>query len=247
MEWTDGPIWSVCKLGPNRYFYAAWTSLGSRMEGDTALATGEASTVDAAEQAAREAAGPTSRKVANGYAAHEHRKIAAAKRSQSYANKPKTTAGAASVEFLYEEFYSNEDCVYRYYPHRVIKRTAKRIFIDARSYSEEREGIRAAWYADHSEDLHTIALDREAIDQTGKASTGTGWTRTTFYVTPPEHVSHVPPCFAVLDLAPPCTVADVKRAYKRKARELHPDNGGDNEAFIALQHAYEQALQASSR
>lgn len=32
---------------------------------------------------------------------------------------------------------------------------------------------------------------------------------------------------------------DIKRAYRRKARELHPDAGGDEEAFKEATHAYE--------
>jgi hypothetical protein len=46
----------------------------------------------------------------------------------------------------------------------------------------------------------------------------------------------------VLRLLPPYTVADVTRAYKERAKALHPDAGGDAEAFKALQAAHELAL-----
>jgi hypothetical protein len=46
----------------------------------------------------------------------------------------------------------------------------------------------------------------------------------------------------VLRLLPPYTVGDVTRAYKERAKALHPDAGGDAEAFKALQAAYELAL-----
>ncbi|MGD9854472.1 MAG: DnaJ domain-containing protein [Planctomycetaceae bacterium] len=45
-----------------------------------------------------------------------------------------------------------------------------------------------------------------------------------------------------LGLLPPYSVADVKKAYRTKAGQLHPDAGGDPEAFKALHTAYQQAL-----
>jgi hypothetical protein len=51
-----------------------------------------------------------------------------------------------------------------------------------------------------------------------------------------------PPCFAVLGIArTQCRVA-IHKAFRRRARELHPDRGGSHEAFVALQLAEQQAL-----
>jgi len=46
----------------------------------------------------------------------------------------------------------------------------------------------------------------------------------------------------VLGLPPNATVEEIKREYRRRALERHPDRGGDAEAFRALQGAYERAL-----
>ena len=54
-------------------------------------------------------------------------------------------------------------------------------------------------------------------------------------------------CFTTLGLTWPCTAADVKRAYRQKAHEVHPDKGGNATAFQALQDAYEEALGLLSR
>jgi hypothetical protein len=54
---------------------------------------------------------------------------------------------------------------------------------------------------------------------------------------PPHH----PKCLSVLGLLPPVTAEDVKQAYLSKAKEMHPDRGGDPEQFILLQKAYEEA------
>ncbi len=52
----------------------------------------------------------------------------------------------------------------------------------------------------------------------------------------------LPACFAALGLGSNATPAEIKQAYRRLSRRLHPDQGGDHEAFIRLQNAYEQAL-----
>ena len=47
--------------------------------------------------------------------------------------------------------------------------------------------------------------------------------------------------FAVLGLTPTATVAQVKAAYRRRSRKLHPDVGGDEEAFRELTDAFREA------
>lgn len=48
--------------------------------------------------------------------------------------------------------------------------------------------------------------------------------------------------FNVLGLSPPCTQAEVRRAYKRLALKLHPDQGGNHQDFIKLKQAHDSAL-----
>ncbi len=45
--------------------------------------------------------------------------------------------------------------------------------------------------------------------------------------------------YAVLGVGPDATQEEIKRAYRRKARELHPDTGGDEEAFKQVTRAYQ--------
>ncbi|MBF2053810.1 MAG: J domain-containing protein [Candidatus Sericytochromatia bacterium] len=54
----------------------------------------------------------------------------------------------------------------------------------------------------------------------------------------PEAISDL----AELGLEPPCSSAEIRQAYRRKARATHPDQGGDQRAFIRLQNAYRRAL-----
>jgi hypothetical protein len=58
---------------------------------------------------------------------------------------------------------------------------------------------------------------------------------------PPPAAQQHPRCLTVLGLLPPVTDEDVKQAYLAKAKELHPDRGGDPAKFIDVQRAYEEA------
>lgn len=46
--------------------------------------------------------------------------------------------------------------------------------------------------------------------------------------------------WAVLGVAPGATADEVKRAFRARAFETHPDRGGDHDAFLDVRRAYEQ-------
>ncbi|HEY6878428.1 MAG TPA: J domain-containing protein [Polyangiales bacterium] len=46
--------------------------------------------------------------------------------------------------------------------------------------------------------------------------------------------------WALLGLSPGATLAELKRAYRQRALETHPDQGGNAEAFQRVQRAYEK-------
>lgn len=49
----------------------------------------------------------------------------------------------------------------------------------------------------------------------------------------------MPDLYQLLDLTREASADEVKKAYRRKAREHHPDAGGDEETFKAVTHAYQ--------
>jgi hypothetical protein len=55
------------------------------------------------------------------------------------------------------------------------------------------------------------------------------------------------PFLEVLGLSVPVTPADVRHAFLEKAKEAHPDKGGDSQQFKALQSAFEEALAFAQR
>lgn len=63
---------------------------------------------------------------------------------------------------------------------------------------------------------------------------------------PPDDAAGGRPDFLIaLGLTFPCSPEDVKQAYFLKARQAHPDAGGSPEQFVALQQAYEKAVEYS--
>ena len=52
--------------------------------------------------------------------------------------------------------------------------------------------------------------------------------------------------FDVLGLSPGADEAAVRRAYRRRVKEVHPDHGGDEEEFRRVQEAYDTARRHAS-
>lgn len=50
-----------------------------------------------------------------------------------------------------------------------------------------------------------------------------------------------------LGLSLPVTPSDVRQAFREKAKEVHPDHGGDSEQFKALQAAFDEAIRFAER
>lgn len=53
--------------------------------------------------------------------------------------------------------------------------------------------------------------------------------------------------WALLGVSPGATPEDLKAAFRKKAIAMHPDQGGDPEAFRRLLHAYEEARRRARR
>lgn len=51
-----------------------------------------------------------------------------------------------------------------------------------------------------------------------------------------------PSCWGILGVSPDATEQQILDAYRRKARESHPDNGGTHDQFIAVTQAKDIAL-----
>src|SRR5262245_55768966 len=50
-----------------------------------------------------------------------------------------------------------------------------------------------------------------------------------------------PAALAAFGLRMPCSEDDLKRAYRRRVKHLHPDHGGDERRFLIMQRQFEEA------
>src|SRR6476660_4248249 len=52
-------------------------------------------------------------------------------------------------------------------------------------------------------------------------------------------MSNTEDLYAILGVDKKATQADIKKAYRKKAKTAHPDVGGDEETFKKITHSYE--------
>lgn len=64
------------------------------------------------------------------------------------------------------------------------------------------------------------------------------------HATVPRHAHETPKAsvWTILGVTAKATDAEIKRAFRKRALETHPDHGGDAEAFRAVRNAYEKAM-----
>lgn len=59
----------------------------------------------------------------------------------------------------------------------------------------------------------------------------------------PDWARHqTPPAIAAFGLRLPCTEEELKQAYRKRVKHLHPDHGGDERRFLLMQAQFEQAM-----
>jgi DnaJ-class molecular chaperone len=88
----------------------------------------------------------------------------------------------------------------------------------------------------------TVAHRRERLC-IGCYGPGAGLIRRASYTVPTTQTTYIDPCFIALGVAPECSEDELKAAYRKAVKASHPDHGGNSEAFINVQNAYERACQ----
>jgi DnaJ domain len=145
-------------------------------------------------------------------------------------------------EYLYTREVSDQDGTFVIAAHMILKKTPKKVYVTQRSCGPDQLGTEdERWEPDE----RAIALDRAKLERDGSVYSQR-CRHSDFYISREaalgdsardEHAA-----FRVLGLRAPCTIEDIKVAYRRKAFEVHPDRGGSPDDFRAVEHAYRQLL-----
>jgi hypothetical protein len=236
-------FFAVAALGRGRWYWVVWPSLAELQAADEPLlhvVEGEAPTKAVAVERALEMAGSDATWIAARYA-QQYRLNRAAGGAPAAAGTP------AAVELVYRDAVDAATGQWRSVPHRVARKTARYVVVEQQPYAPT--GLTGAW-----EDAArpTLRLDRRTLEREGyafvAASADLAEGEQPLFYARPRHPSAIwpggqrPECLVTLELTWPCTVAEVKQAYRRLVKVAHPDGGGDHDRFLALHAAYEQAL-----
>jgi len=198
-------------------------------------ASGYAPDKAAAERDARTAAGQDAEVMAAQYVQSYHRAQCAARRA---ARPASSETSATAVEYAFAWWYPWDDSEGHWIRHQIVKLTPTRVYLN-----RKHEGLLS--------DGTTVVIDRQAFERDGYARpTLDLWHGCAdgFYAAPFDREARyrraipVPECLVVLGVAAPATANEVRRAYRRLAKEHHPDAGGEETAFVRIQAAYEEAI-----
>jgi hypothetical protein len=208
-------FFAVTSLGKNRWYWVVWPSLEmvQSAESGSHVAEGYERTKAAAVDRALEVAGMHGEWIAAKYAKAYHRNHSRKRRSPE------------SLAFLYRDVQEGPTGGWHLVPHRVTKRTRKYVYVEQQPYEPGR--LTGSWLA---RDAPTFRLDRAMLEEKGY-----GFVPVTADVDDPlfftvpyrERVVQsgglLPACLGLLGLSFPCTVAEVKAAYHKLAKHVHPD------------------------
>lgn len=227
-------FFAVASLGKDRWYWVVWPSLQmvQSSEPGSHVAEGYERTKAEAVDRALEVAGMYGEWIAAKYAKAYHRGHSQGRLS------PET------LEFLYRDVQEGSTGEWRSEPHRVAKRTRKYVYVEQQPYEPER--LAGGWL---DRDAPTFRLDRAMLEQKGYAfvPVTADVDDPLFFAVPyqervVQYGGRSLACLSLLELSFPCTVAEVKAAYRELAKRVHPDQGGSHSEFLELQAAYEQAL-----
>jgi hypothetical protein len=234
---------AVCAVGRGRWYWVVWPSVVEVREGNAKghLAEGFApNKLEAIEQALA-VAGDDGRWLTAGDA----------RRYYDSRKQAQATGAVAQQEFLYYDIRAigaGGQKVWRSLPYRILKRTPKYVYVAATPYVADGQSAYWAKLGDEK-----IRLDRASLEKWGYAFVAFGdadryaLEEPLFYTTPYNEragdATTAQDCFDQLELTPPYNMAAVKSAYRRLAKQHHPDRGGVAAHFLALQMAYRQALE----
>jgi len=234
------PVWTRSRVGRDKVYWVAYDDrVGA--EGRTVVAQGYAATLAGADAEARSALAEAgmyqARRVPTGLgsssraAREEGRRPAAVK-----------AARVAPREYLYTRGQADHDGGGFVAAHLILRKTPKKVHVTRRSCGPDQIGTDdESW----EQDRQAVALDRARLERDGSAYT-VSYPASEFYTSRDAAAGDADgdggAAFRLLGIEAPCTLEDIKAAYRRKALAVHPDRGGNPDDFRAVEDAYRRLL-----
>ncbi len=240
------PVWSRTRVGKARVHWVAYDDRPG-VEGRLVVAQGYAASLPEADAAARAALAGLgmhrSRRASTGFGR------APAKRDEAKVDppanaeaRPKPTRPERPREYLYTRQHSDEANAPSVAAHLVVRRTPRKVYVSRKACGPDQLGTADERWA---EDERTIPLDRARLEAEGSVYSS-AHRLSDFYPTREAALGDAEPDgpspFRALGLRAPCTLDEIKSAYRRKAFEVHPDRGGTPADFHAVEAAYRRLL-----
>ena len=235
------PTWTRKRIGRDRVHWVAYDDRAGA-EGRTTIDQGYATGLVEADAAARAALADAGLYQARRSSSHPARPLAGVAPGPRPGARPPQTRPR---EYLYTRHRSDLDETTFVSAHLVAKKTPRKVYVTIRSCGPDQLGTEdEAWESND----RLIALDRAKLEGDGSIYS-TRFRLSSFYRTREEAMGDAsgrePLAYVRLGLRPPCTLEEIKAAYRRKALEVHPDRGGDPGLFQAVEDAYRQLLRSA--
>ena len=227
------PGWTRTRVGRNRVHWVAYDDRsddGDRQIVEQGYAVGLAE-ADAAARSALAAAGM-----------FQARRISSSAAFSARAGREKTQQPTRPREYLYTRYQSDPDDGPVVAAHLVVKKTPKKVYVTRKSCGPDQIGTEdETWEPDEP----TIGLDRVTLQKEGSVYSR-NYHHSDFFTTRDAAMGDSPrrdhAAFQVLGIRAPCSIEDIKTAYRRQALGVHPDRGGSPGEFQAVEAAYRQLI-----
>ena len=253
MAQGESLVYACCSFGIGRWCWILWASDSEARAAARPLAEGFEKTAAAAEQKAIEAAGSQATRLPGKWASSYKRGGAFARVEAGKQDKPKSRLsrradisvngkGRTRLTFLYAAFEDDragsrgEVVIVK---HQVVRQTAGKFYVDREPFAEEEKDRQDA------SKKRLLAVGREVLRRDGRFPHGGSY----LYASEEIGLQSVYADLtarhawcAALDIRFPCSTESIRSAYRRLALEKHPDVGGDQVEFQAVERAYREGL-----
>ena len=156
--------------------------------------------------------------------------------------KPSRPAWTPPRAYLYTRHVDPDDERPIVAAHLILRKTARRVYVSRATCGPDQIGTEDERWGENEP---AVSLDRAELEREGSAF-AKSFRQSEFYASRDAAAGDAGggphPAFDELRIGPPCTVEEIKAAYRLRAFAAHPDRGGAPGQFRAVEAAYRRLL-----